>query len=249
VAGLIQNFLTSRENIVVMKIEILDNADMVAQKAASIIAGEARQAVALRGRFIFAVSGGKTPWQMLRTLADEDVPWGKMHILQVDERLAPEGDPDRNMTHMRESLLGHSNVVPDQIYSMQVEETDPEAAAAGYARIIRDITGSGAIIDLIHLGLGPDGHTASLIPGDRVLDITDRDVATTGIYQGRHRLTLTYPLINRSRKILWLITGSEKSEMLQRLIDNDQSIPAGRISQEHAMVLADKDAAAKSKRK
>jgi 6-phosphogluconolactonase len=230
-----------------MKIEVLDNADMVAQKAASIIAGEARKAVALRGCFIIAVSGGKTPWKMLRALADEDVPWEGMHIVQVDERLAPEGDPDRNLTNLQESLIGHAPILPERIYAIRVEEDDPETAAAGYARTIREIAGSPAIIDLIHLGLGTDGHTASLIPGDRVLDVTDRDVATTGIYQGRHRFTLTYPVINRSRKILWLITGSEKSEMLQRLIDNDLSIPAGRISQEHAMVLADKDAAAKSK--
>jgi len=226
-----------------MKIEVLDNADLVAQKAASIIAEEARKAVILRGRFIIAVSGGKTPWKMLRALSDEDVPWDGIHILQVDERLAPEGHPDRNMTHLRESIIGHVPLLPDRIHAMQVEEKDPEAAAAGYARTIEEIAGSPAVIDLVHLGLGPDGHTASLIPGDPVLDVTDRDVATTGIYQGRQRLTLTFPVINRARKILWLITGSEKSEMFKRLLDGDESIPAGRISQKHAMILADKDAA------
>jgi len=225
-----------------MKIEILDNAADVAQKAASIIADEARKAVALRGCFIIAVSGGKTPWRMLRALADEDVPWDGMHILQVDERLAPEGHPDRNMTHLRESLLGHAPLLPGRIHAMQVEQ-DPEAAAASYAMTIREIAGSPAIIDLVHLGLGPDGHTASLLPGDPVLEVTNRDVATTGIYQGRCRLTLTYPMINRARKILWLITGSEKREMLQRLLGGDVSIPAGRISREHAVILADKDAA------
>jgi 6-phosphogluconolactonase len=130
---------------------------------------------------------------------------------------------------------------------MQVEQKDPEAAAAEYALTIREIAGSPPIIDLVHLGLGPDGHTASLVLGDPVLDVTDRDVAHTGIYQGRQRLTLTYPIINRARKILWLVTGSEKNNMLQRLLDGDGSIPAGRISQEHAMILADKDAASKSK--
>jgi len=230
-----------------MKIEVLDNADLAAQKAASVIAGEARKAVALRGCFILAVSGGTTPWTMLRALADEDVPWEGMHILQVDERIAPEGHPDRNLTHLRESLLGHAPLLPERIHAMQVEQKDPEAAAAGYALTIREIAGSEAIIDLVHLGLGPDGHTASLIPGDPVLDVTDKDVAPTGIYQGRHRLTLTYPIINRARKILWLITGSEKKEMLQRLLNGDCSIPAGRISQEHVMILADNDAATKSK--
>ena len=225
-----------------MKIEVLDNADMAAQRAASFIAGEARKSLALRGCFILAVSGGKTPWKMLHALADEDVPWEGMHIIQVDERIAPEGHPDRNMTHLRNSLIGHCPILPERIHAMQVEENDPEAASAGYARTIREIAGSKAIIDLIHLGLGHDGHTASLIPGDPVLNVTDRDVAVTGIYQGRHRLTLTYPVINRARKILWLVTGSEKSEMLQRLLHSDLSIPAGHVSHKNAMVLADKDA-------
>jgi 6-phosphogluconolactonase len=226
-----------------MKMEVLDNADLVARRAAAIIAGEARKAVALRGCFIFAVSGGKTPWKMLHALTNEDVPWEMTHIIQVDERFAPEGHTDRNMTHIKESLLGQSPALPVRIHAMHVEEKDNEAAATGYSGIIREIAGSKAIIDLVHLGLGPDGHTASLIPGDPALDITDKDVAFTGRYQGRHRLTLTYPAINRARKILWLITGSEKSKMLQRLLDKDLSIPAGRISQEYAVVLADKDAA------
>jgi 6-phosphogluconolactonase len=226
-----------------MKIEVLDNADIVAQKAASIIAGEAGKAVALRGCFILAVSGGKTPWKMLSALADEDVPWEEMHIIQVDERLAPDGHPDRNMTHLLESLTDVMPLLAGRIHAMPVEENDPEAAAASYAQTIRNIAGAPAIIDLIHLGLGPDGHTASLITGDPVLDVTNRDVALTGIYQGRQRLTLTYPLINRARKLLWLVTGSEKSEMLKRLLDSDLSIPASRISQENALVLADKDAA------
>ena len=226
-----------------INIEVLDNADKVARKAASMIAEEARKAVTLRGRFIIAVSGGRTPWKMLRALANEDVPWDGMHILQVDERLAPEGHPDRNLTHLRESLLGHAPLLPERIHAMQVEQKDTEAAAAAYARVIGEIAGSPALIDLVHLGLGPDGHTASLVPGDPVLIVTDKDVASTGIYQGRRRLTLTYPVINRARKILWLITGNEKSEMLLRLLNGDLSIPAGRISQEHAMVLADRDAA------
>jgi 6-phosphogluconolactonase len=232
-----------------MKLEILDNDEMVAQKAASLISDEARAAISLRGHFIMAVSGGRTPWKMLRTLAEEDLPWERIHILQVDERQAPEGHPDRNLTHLRESLLGHAPILPERIHAMQTEEQDLEAAADGYARSVREIAGSPSIIDLIHLGLGSDGHTASLVPGDPVLEVTDRDVAPTGIYQGRRRLTLTYPLINRARKILWLITGAEKREMLQRLLDNDLSIPAGRISQENAIVLADKEAAEKLMRK
>ena len=226
-----------------METEILENADMVAQKAASIIAREARRAMALRGRFILAVSGGKTPWKMLQALTNEDVPWEGIHILQVDERLAPDGHPDRNLTHLHESLIVVLPLLAGRIHAMPVEENDPEAAAASYAHTIREIAGSTAIIDLIHLGLGPDGHTASLVPGDTVLNVTNRDVALTGIYQGRQRLTLTYPIINRARKLLWLVTGGEKKVMLQHLLERDKSIPAGRVSQENAFVLADRDAA------
>jgi len=226
-----------------MKTEVFDNADLAAQKAAACIASEARQAVALRGRFILAVSGGKTPWKMLRCLADEDLPWKGIHIFQVDERIAPDGDIERNLTHIRENLLPWSPLPPQNIHAIQVNENDAEKAAENYAFTIREIAGSGALIDLVHLGLGPDGHCASLIPGDPVLDVSNKDVAATGIYQGRRRLTLTYPAINRARKILWLITGSEKSEMLQRLLAGDVSIPAGRISQKNARLIADKEAA------
>jgi 6-phosphogluconolactonase len=228
-----------------MKTEVFDNADLAAQKAAACIASEANQAVALRGRFILAVSGGKTPWKMLRYLADEDLPWQRIHILQVDERIAPDGDNERNLTHIRESLLHNFHISPQNIHAMQVNEKDPEKAAEYYSGTIRALAGPEAIIDLIHLGLGPDGHCASLIPGDPVLEVSSRDVATTGIYQGRRRLTLTYPILNRARKILWLITGSEKSEMLQRLLAFDISIPAGRISQKNARLIADKESAGK----
>ena len=181
-----------------------------------------------------AVSGGKTPWQMLRDLADEEVPWQNVHIVQVDERIAPAGDPDRNLTHLQESLLSHAPRPPEQIYAMPVEETDLEAAAASYAKTLQQIAGSPPVLDLAHLGLGPDGHTASLVPNDPVLNVTDRDVALTGIYQKRRRMTLTYPMLNRSRKILWVVSGAEKVEMLARLRNADAAIPAGRIRQNEA---------------
>jgi 6-phosphogluconolactonase len=225
-----------------MKIKILADADSAAREAAAIIAGEARAAVAIRGRFIMAVSGGHTPWVMLRALANEEVPWGCVHVVQVDERVAPEGHPDRNLTHLRESLLEDAPMRPDQIYAMPVESPDLEAAAAKYALALWDIAGSPPVLDLVHLGLGPDGHTASLVPGDPVLEVTDADVALTGVYQGRRRMTLTYPVLNRSRRVLWLVTGSEKSEMLMRLRNGDVSIPAGRIRRDEALVIADRAA-------
>jgi 6-phosphogluconolactonase len=228
-----------------MTIQVLPDADAVAKAAARAIAAEARAAVAVRGRFVIAVSGGKTPWQMLRALANEEVPWKDSHVVQVDERIAPAGDPDRNLTHLRESLLSHAPLPPDQIHAMAVEGNNLEAAARSYAHALQEFAGSPPVLDLAHLGLGPDGHTASLIPNDPVLNVTDQDVALTGVYQKRRRMTLTYPLLNRSRRILWVVTGAEKKEMLERLRDADASIPAGRIRQDAALVLADRAAAEK----
>jgi len=226
-----------------MNIEVLENADSVAERAAGIIAENAKAAVVARGRFVMAVSGGHTPWLMLRRLASNDVPWPAVHVVQVDERVAPAGDPDRNLTHLCESLLDHAPLPPHQLHAMAVESPDLEIAAAQYATTLAQIAGSPPLLDLIHLGLGPDGHTASLVPGDPVLNIQDADVALTGPYQGRCRMTLTYPIINRSRSVLWLVTGTEKADALSRLLSSDVSIPAGRIRPEQALVLADRAAA------
>jgi 6-phosphogluconolactonase len=226
-----------------MKIEVYADGDAVARQAAKFIAAEARAAVVARGSFVIAVSGGHTPWIMLRDLTQEDVPWSAMHVVQVDERVAPAGDPDRNLTHLRESLLSHAPLRPEQIHAMPVDSCDLQAAATQYAQVLRSIAGLPPVLDLVHLGMGPDGHTASLVPGDSVLNIKDADVAITGTYQGRRRMTLTYPIINRSRRVLWLVTGSEKAGMLARLQAGDASIPAGRIRADHAVVLADRAAA------
>lgn len=226
-----------------MKVEVLADVDAVARKGAAIIAAEARAAVAARGRFILAVSGGRTPWVMLRNLANEEVPWANVHVVQVDERVAPSGDPDRNLTHLRESLLSHARLPPEQIYAMPVELPDLENAATNYSQTLQELAGSPPVIDLVHLGLGPDGHTASLVPGDPVLNVSNADVALTGRYHGRRRMTLTFPVINRARRILWLVTGGEKAGMLARLRNADNSIPAGRVRQDHALILADRAAA------
>jgi 6-phosphogluconolactonase len=232
--------------LLTMNIQVLADPDVVAKSAAKVIATEASAAVALRGRFIVAISGGYTPWLMLRALAKESMPWKSVHIVQVDERVAPDGDPERNLTHLKESLIEHAPAIPSQIHAMPVEEEDLEAAAANYARLLQKIAGPAAVLDLVHLGLGPDGHTASLVPGDPVLDVTESDVALTGIYQGRRRMTLTYPILNRSRRILWVVTGSDKAQMLARLQNGDDSIPAGRVARDRALVLADRAAAEKA---
>lgn len=227
-----------------MKIEILATPDAVANRAAEFIAAEARAAVSARGVFVFAVSGGHTPWVMLRALATQDVPWPSIRVVQIDERIAPAGDPDRNLTHLHESLLEHAPITRDHIYAMAVEAPDPVAAAKQYAATLASIAGNPPVLDLAHLGMGPDGHTASLVPGDPVLNVTDADVALTGVYMGRRRMTLTYPLLNRSRRILWLMTGAEKVAMLPRMLAADPSIPSGRIRQDVAVVMADNAAAA-----
>jgi 6-phosphogluconolactonase len=235
-----------------ISVEVLDTAEAVSQRAADLIAEEARKAVAARGRFVMAVSGGHTPWMMLSALAAVDVPWPSVHVVQVDERVAPDGHPDRNLSHLRESLLDHAPLAADHIHAMPVDSADLEAAPAQYAATLRQIAGAPPVLDLVHLGLGPDGHTASLVPGDPVLNVNDADVAMAGTYQGRRRMTLTYPILNRARRVLFVVTGDEKVEMLNRLRNGDEGIPAGRVHRERALVLADEAAAgqlvAKSKK-
>jgi 6-phosphogluconolactonase len=225
-----------------MDVEVYPDDAAVAAKAAVVIAESARRAVSGRGRFVMAVSGGKTPWMMLRELANEQIAWDKVHVFQIDERIAPLGHPDRNLTHLRESLLEHAPLKPEQIHAMPVEAADLEAAAAQYSLTLQEFAGDPPVLDLAHLGMGPDGHTASLVPGDPVLDVRDRDIALTGVYQGRRRMTMTYPILNRSRMILWLITGAEKAPMLQRLRKSDPSIPSGRVHCNSMLVLADQAA-------
>jgi len=225
-----------------MKFFVYPDDASVARHAALFIAAEARTAVKTRGRFVVAFSGGRTPWLMLHSLAVEKIPWKHVHVAQVDERVAPEGDPDRNLPPLLESL----NAVPlhpNNIHAMPVESTDLEAAVSRYARTLGEIAGLPPVFDLVHLGLGADGHTASLVPGDPVLDVTDSNVALTEVWQGRRRMTLTFPILNRSRRILWVVTGREKAEMLVRLREGDETIPAGRINRGQALVFADRMAA------
>ncbi len=226
-----------------MKIEVFPDPDAAASAAARAIAAGARKAVSERGRFIAAFSGGRSPGGMLRALASEDLPWDRVYILQVDERVAPAGDAARNLKHLRECLLDRAAVPGGNLHAMPVDAPDLEAAAAQYALTLQNLAGSPPILDFVHLGLGPDGHTASLVPGDPVLEVSNADVAVTGPYRGHRRMTMTYPILNRSRRILWLVTDGDKAGMLARLCKADPSIPAGRVRQEAALVIADKSAA------
>lgn len=223
-----------------MRLEMFDTADDVAVAAAGRIAASARAAVAERGRFVFAVSGGRTPGRLLQALSGEEVPWHGVHVVQVDERFAPAEHADRNLTGLRQNLIARVALSADQIHPMPVEDTDPAAAASRYARELAEIAGSPPVLDLVHLGIGSDGHTASLLPGDGALGITDVDVALSGVYQGRRRMTLTLPMLNRSREILWVVTGADKAPMLARLLAGDRTVPAGRVSQANARVIADR---------
>ncbi len=228
-----------------MQIDLIAEQQILAQRGAELLAEAARDAIRQRGRFLFAVSGGTAPWIMFEALSKQNVEWNKVHLFQVDERVAPDGDPDRNLTHLRETLLNRVAMPPENVHAMPVNEPDLAVAADNYARALKQATGGSAVLDLVHLGLGPDGHTASLVPGDPVLEVADRDVAITGPYQQRQRMTLTYPTINRATKILWLVTGANKVLPLSQIMAGDRSIPAGRIESARAILLADPAAAAK----
>jgi 6-phosphogluconolactonase len=212
------------------ELRTFDDAQLVAKSAAEFIAERARNATARSGGFTIAVSGGTTPWAMFGELATLDIPWSDVVIYQVDERCAPEDDPDRNLTHLHECLAS----VHPTIEAMPVDDADLEGAARRYGAALPPR------FDLVHLGLGPDGHTASLVPGDPVLGVTDQPVAiTTNLYNGRQRMTLTYPGLARADEILWLVTGADKKKALAQLLRGDDSIPAGRVRAPRSIIMAD----------
>ena len=139
--------------------------------------------------FTLALSGGSTPGLMLEVLAGLDLPWSRIHVFQVDERIAGAGDPARNINMVRNTLLRPGLLAPDNLHPMPVESADPAAAAADYAHVLSQITGTPPRLDLVHLGLGDDGHTASLVPGDAALDVRDSAVTVTAPYRGHRRMT------------------------------------------------------------
>ena len=218
------------------RLEVLDDADAVHRRGAEIIAEAIKTDLSERGHCALAVSGGRDPWPMFSRLEEFELDWREIEIFQVDERVAPAGSPERNLTHLVESL---SIGAQGSIRPMPVTDDDLEAAADRYAASLPDA------LDLAHLGLGPDGHTASLVPGDSVLEVTDKRVAmTSGEYQGVRRMTLTYPELQRTRRLLWVVTGEEKVDALRKLIDQDPSTPSGRVEPGgDSLILADRAAA------
>jgi len=215
-----------------LSVEVLPDAGAVGRRAADLVAEAVLAAVADGRRFTWAISGGETPVAMFRRLGELELPWQLIDTWQVDERIAPTGDPSRNRTEQERVLP------PDAmggIRWMPVDDEDVEAAAAGYAATLPER------FDVVHLGIGADGHTASLVPGDPVLEVDDRAVAITGPYEGRQRMTLTYPALSRAVRVIWVVTGAPKREALRRLIDGDRSIPAARISVVDQVIVTDLD--------
>ncbi len=219
-----------------MRLEVTGSPQEAAKRGAALIAREAKTAVASRGRASIAVSGGHTPWDMLEQLAGLDLPWENIVFFQVDERDCPSDDESRNLKHLKDVLHNKARIEP-----MGVEDHD--AGAAAYEKRLQAWAGIPPVLDLVHLGLGVDGHTASLVPGDPVLRVQDRDVAWSGAYQGTRRMTLTYPLLGRARFVFWLVCGQEKHDALSRLLEGDPVVPATGINATRRLVICDADAA------
>jgi 6-phosphogluconolactonase len=221
---------------VAIELEVAGDEKAASRRAAELIAAAGAEAAGERGIFELAMSGGRSPWAMLAILGElEEMPWDRTELFQVDERVAAPGDEARNLTHM---VLGLSMDHQSTLRPMPVTQRDLEAAAREYEASLPDR------FDVVHLGLGPDGHTASLVPGDPVLEVSDRRVAMTETaYQDHRRMTLTYPALNAARRIVWLIIGSDQRDALQKLLAGDESIPAGRVDNDEMIVVADEAAA------
>lgn len=206
------------------------NVDDVVREATRCITERLRAATGNGRNAAIALSGGRTPWAVLTRLAQVDLAWERVHVYQVDERIVPHGDPARNLTHLDAALLRH---VPVVVHPLPVDEPDLDAAARRYSAELPEV------LDLVHLGLGVDGHTASLVPADPVLEVTGTNVAITNNYLGTRRMTLTYAPLDRAAAILWIVTGNDKREVLRRLLAGDETIPAGRVARDRAVVITD----------
>lgn len=226
-----------------MRTETYADADAVAQRTAVVIAEAAREGAMRHGRAVLAFSGGSTPAPMLERLGKMDLRWNATHILQVDERVAPDGHEDRNWTMITNSLLAGADIPEALLHPMPVTDDDLDAAAGRYASRLQTVAGVPPVADVVHLGIGADGHTASLVPGDPVLAVRDRWVAIAGPYQGRMRMTMTYPAINAARLLVWQITGAEKAGAVRAGL-RGTGVPASKVRRRDVVVIATDDAAA-----
>lgn len=226
-----------------MRTVIVATAEEAGHRAAALIAGHARQRIAVAGRFLLALSGGRTPEGMLRHLVQESLPWDAVHVFQTDERVAPRGSPERNLTLLERTLLRSGSLPAGHLHPMPVEAASLERAALEYAAELRALAGRPVVLDAVHLGLGDDGHVASLFPGDPALDVVDADCAATGVARGLRRMTLTLPLLCRAARLVLLVTGGSKAPALARLLQGDRDIPAGRLRRSRITIVADAAAA------
>jgi 6-phosphogluconolactonase/glucosamine-6-phosphate isomerase/deaminase len=213
---------------VTIALEVVADPVAAAQRVGSLVAERARRDVVNGGQFSVALS--RVAPGLVEALVAGDPPWTALGIYQADERVVPAGSSDRNLTAILAALPPEA---VDSLRPMPVEAPDLEDAARLYESELPNP------VDLVHLGLGLDGHTASLLPGDPVLDVDDQLVAVTAEYEGFRRMTLTYPALDAARELVWLVTGEEKREVLAQLLDSDESIPAARISNPHQLVIAD----------
>lgn len=210
--------------------------DAFAMTSATWLASTIADVVHQRGVCHLAVSGGSTPLPTFALLATMDVTWSQVHIWQVDERVAPDGDAARNATGLDATLLERIDLPPSNLHLMDVTRADLEIAAVDYSLSLSDACGG--VLDIVHLGIGADGHTASWPPGDPVIDVTDRDVAISQPYQGHVRMTLTVPCVNRARRRLFLVSGQDKADALAALLENRGTIPANRVTLDETTVLS-----------
>lgn len=226
-----------------MRIETLNDDAAVAERTAEVIAQAANDAHRRSGRAVLAFSGGSTPAPMLRQLGAMDLNWNATHIVQVDERVAPDGHPDRNWTMITDSLVKTTGISESLLHPMPVTDDDLEAAAERYATLLTRLCGVPPAADVVHLGIGGDGHTASLVPGDPVLEVDDRWVALAGPYQGRQRMSFTYPTINAGGLLVWQVTGADKADALREGLQGTD-VPASKVRRTDVWVIATHEAAA-----
>jgi 6-phosphogluconolactonase len=226
-----------------MDLRVYDTAEEAAIAAADWLASALADAVAARGRASLALSGGRTPWRMLETLDSASMPWSALSVYQVDERAVAIDDERRNGQRIAELLVGPHRLAPDRFKPMPAEQQPLAVAAATYATLLEADLGSCPVLDVVQLGLGADAHTASLIPGDPLLEVTDQWVGVSGMYQGTQRLSLTFPVLNAARFRLWLVTGADKVDALHALMAGDRALPCGRVTGDDSVIFADAAAA------
>ncbi|HLZ99633.1 MAG TPA: 6-phosphogluconolactonase [Steroidobacteraceae bacterium] len=227
-----------------MRIHVLPTPELAAERAADWLRTEIGRACAQRGRGLLALSGGHTPWRMLRDLRRLRVHWHDLQVFQVDDRVVPENDERRNARQIADLLVGPALLRAEQFHAMPVERRNLAAGAEDYAKLLSEYGGTPPVLDVVQLGIGADGHTASLVPGDPLLEVHDRDVGISVPYQGVARMTLTFRVLDAARHRLWLVTGADKAAALRKLWAGDASVPAGRVARESALVFTDAAAAA-----